>query len=112
VPTSAVRGDPPGKSRRQPHRERRAVLYRHRLGRQSRQPDLLQPQPRHVRRRDRADRDLPGSEDRADGTLFDQSQNRSRKLGAKFSYERADPGFEALTATLGFDALVDKTEQR
>lgn len=46
------------------------------------------------------------------GTLFDQSQNRSRKVGAKFSYERAMPGFEALTATLGFDALWDKTEQR
>ncbi|MCK0532628.1 TonB-dependent receptor [Sphingobium agri] len=45
-------------------------------------------------------------------TLFDQSQNRSRKIGAKFSYERAMPGFEALTATLGFDALWDKTEQR
>lgn len=46
------------------------------------------------------------------GKLFDQSQNRSRKLGAKFSYERAVPGFENLTATIGFDALVDKTEQR
>ena len=46
------------------------------------------------------------------GTLFDQSQNRSRKLGGKFSYERAVPGFEALTATLGFDALFDRTEQR
>ena len=45
-------------------------------------------------------------------TLFDQSQNRSRKTGAKFSYERAVPGFETLTATLGFDALWDKTEQR
>ncbi|HEY0594728.1 MAG TPA: TonB-dependent receptor [Sphingopyxis sp.] len=45
------------------------------------------------------------------GTLFDQSQNRSRKLGAKLSYERAVPGFEDLTLTLGFDALVDKTEQ-
>jgi len=44
--------------------------------------------------------------------LFDQSENRSRKLGAKLSYERAIPGFEALTATIGFDALVDKTEQR
>jgi iron complex outermembrane receptor protein len=43
------------------------------------------------------------------GTLFDQSQNRSRKLGAKFSYERTL--FEALTATVGFDALFDKTEQ-
>ncbi len=46
------------------------------------------------------------------GTLFDQSQNRSRKLGFKISYERALPGFEALTGTLGFDALFDKTEQR
>lgn len=44
------------------------------------------------------------------GTLFDQSQNRSRKLGAKFSYERTL--MDALTATIGFDALVDKTEQR
>lgn len=43
-------------------------------------------------------------------TLFDQSQNRSRKLGAKFSYERTIA--DALTATIGFDALVDKTEQR
>lgn len=46
------------------------------------------------------------------GTLFDQSENRSRKLGAKASYERAIPGFEALVATVGFDALFDKTEQR
>ncbi|WBY08769.1 TonB-dependent receptor [Sphingomonas sp. 7/4-4] len=46
------------------------------------------------------------------GTLFDQSENRSRKLGGKISYERAVPGFEALTATLGFDALTDRTEQR
>lgn len=45
-------------------------------------------------------------------TLFDQSQNRSRKFGGKLSYERAIPGFEALTATIGFDALWDKTEQR
>jgi iron complex outermembrane receptor protein len=46
------------------------------------------------------------------GTLFDQSENRSRKLGGKISYERALPGFEALTMTLGFDALTDSTEQR
>ncbi len=46
------------------------------------------------------------------GTLFDQSQNRSRKLGGKISYERAIPGFEDLTAIIGFDALFDKTEQR
>ncbi|MGB5076489.1 MAG: TonB-dependent receptor [Sphingorhabdus sp.] len=46
------------------------------------------------------------------GTLFDQSQNRSRKYGGKVSYERAIPGFEALTAIAGFDALWDTTEQR
>ncbi|WP_285017238.1 TonB-dependent receptor [Novosphingobium sp. fls2-241-R2A-195] len=46
------------------------------------------------------------------GTLFDQSQNRSRKYGGKFSYERKVPGFEALTATVGLDVLYDKTEQR
>lgn len=46
------------------------------------------------------------------GTLFDQSQNRSRKLGGKVSYERAMPGFEDLTAIVGFDALYDRTEQR
>jgi len=46
------------------------------------------------------------------GTLFDQSQNRSRKLGGKISYERAIPGFEDLTAIVGFDALFDRTEQR
>lgn len=46
------------------------------------------------------------------GTLFDQSQNRSRKIGGKISYERAVPGFEALTATIGFDALTDSTQQR
>lgn len=46
------------------------------------------------------------------GTLFDQSQNRSRKFGGKISYERAVPGIEALTAIAGFDALWDRTEQR
>jgi iron complex outermembrane receptor protein len=46
------------------------------------------------------------------GTLVDQSQNRSRKIGGKISYERAVPGFEALTGTLGFDVLTDTTEQR
>ncbi len=45
-------------------------------------------------------------------TLLDQSQNRSRKYGAKLSYERAVPGFDALTLTAGFDALWDRTEQR
>lgn len=47
-----------------------------------------------------------------EGTLFDQSQNRSRKIGGKISYERAVPGFEALTLAAGFDALWDETEQR
>jgi len=46
------------------------------------------------------------------GTLFDQSQNRSRKWGGKVSYERALPGLEALTATAGLDVLFDTTEQR
>jgi iron complex outermembrane receptor protein len=45
------------------------------------------------------------------GTLYDQSSNRSRKLGARISYERAVPGFEALTATVGLDGLTDRTEQ-
>ena len=43
--------------------------------------------------------------------LFDQSQNRSRKIGAKLSYERAVPGFENLTLTAGVDALSDNTSQ-
>ncbi|MBW6528214.1 TonB-dependent receptor plug domain-containing protein [Sphingomonas sp. RHCKR7] len=45
------------------------------------------------------------------GTLFDQSRNVSRKLGGKLSYERAVPGWEALTLTAGLDALVDRTAQ-
>ncbi|MBU1375380.1 MAG: TonB-dependent receptor [Alphaproteobacteria bacterium] len=45
------------------------------------------------------------------GTLLDQSENRSRKLGAKFSYERAVPGLENLTATVGLDLLKDRTVQ-
>ena len=45
------------------------------------------------------------------GTLFDQSENRSRKLGAKASYEREVPGVEGLTATVGLDLLYDRTEQ-
>lgn len=45
------------------------------------------------------------------GNIFDQSANRSRKLGGKVSYERALPGFEALVLTGGFDALFDRTEQ-
>lgn len=45
------------------------------------------------------------------GNLFDQSANKSRKMGGKISYEREMPGFEALTLTAGFDALFDETEQ-
>ncbi|WP_420496815.1 TonB-dependent receptor [Sphingopyxis macrogoltabida] len=43
------------------------------------------------------------------GTLFDQSANRSRKLGARVSYERQL--FDALNITLGFDSMWDKTQQ-
>ncbi|KHK89944.1 TonB-dependent receptor [Novosphingobium malaysiense] len=45
------------------------------------------------------------------GQLFDQSANKSRKLGGKVSYERPVPGFEDLVVTIGFDALLDKTRQ-
>jgi iron complex outermembrane recepter protein len=45
------------------------------------------------------------------GSLFDQSANRSRKLGGKVSYERAVPGIEDLVLTAGFDALFDRTQQ-
>lgn len=45
------------------------------------------------------------------GKLFDQSANKSRKLGGKLSYERAVPGLEDLVLTAGFDALFDRTEQ-
>jgi iron complex outermembrane receptor protein len=45
------------------------------------------------------------------GTLLDQSENRSRKMGAKFSFERPVPGVEGLTATVGLDLLKDRTEQ-
>ena len=43
------------------------------------------------------------------GTLFDQSANESKKLGAKLTYEREL--VQGLTGTLGFDALKDTTEQ-
>lgn len=45
------------------------------------------------------------------GTLFDQSVNNSRKLGAKLGYERTVPGLEALTLTAGLDLLHDRTAQ-
>ena len=43
--------------------------------------------------------------------LFDQSSNRSRKLGARVSYERAVPGIKGLTGTVGLDTINDRTEQ-
>ncbi|HWW26732.1 MAG TPA: TonB-dependent receptor, partial [Caulobacter sp.] len=46
-----------------------------------------------------------------DGTLFDQSSNRSRKLGARVSYERAVPGIQGLTGTVGLDTINDRTKQ-
>jgi iron complex outermembrane receptor protein len=45
------------------------------------------------------------------GTLFDQSVNDSRKLGAKLGYERTLPGFDDLTLTAGLDLLHDRTAQ-
>ncbi len=45
------------------------------------------------------------------GTLYDQSQNRSRKWGGKVSYERKVPRLENLTAVVGLDTLLDETEQ-
>jgi iron complex outermembrane receptor protein len=45
------------------------------------------------------------------GQLFDQSANKSRKLGGKITYEREVPGLEDLVLTGGFDALFDRTEQ-
>ncbi len=47
----------------------------------------------------------------ADGGLFDQSANKSRKLGGKISYERGLPGFDDLTLTAGLDMLFDRTAQ-
>jgi iron complex outermembrane receptor protein len=86
----------------QPHREHRAFADRHQsLGRQSRQPDLLQPHARRVRRRSAPIATFQDAQIAPLGTLVDQSENRSRKYGGKFSYEHTIPGFDALTATLG-----------
>tara|TARA_R110000850_G_scaffold110827_5_gene224155 strand:- start:1143 stop:3284 length:2142 start_codon:yes stop_codon:yes gene_type:complete len=43
------------------------------------------------------------------GNLFEQSANRSRKLGGKITYEREL--IRDLTVTAGFDTLFDSTEQ-
>lgn len=113
LPTSAVRGDPPGKP---------AANRAEALSLSYTDSDLfggnLVTQFFFNRTHDTFGGEvtiIPTFQDPAlapIGTLFDQSENRSRKLGAKASYERALPGFEALVATIGFDALFDKTEQR
>lgn len=46
-----------------------------------------------------------------DGTLFDQSQNESRKHGFKLSYSRDQLGIPGLTVTGGLDYLQDETKQ-
>lgn len=43
--------------------------------------------------------------------LFEQSVNRSRKVGGKLSYQRPVPGFDPLVITAGVDALLDRTVQ-
>jgi iron complex outermembrane receptor protein len=45
------------------------------------------------------------------GKLFDQSENVSKKKGAKFSFERGLPGLEQLKLIAGLDILVDQTAQ-
>jgi iron complex outermembrane receptor protein len=45
------------------------------------------------------------------GSLFDQSVNRSRKVGGKLSYERTVPGLDDLTLTGGLDLISDRTAQ-
>lgn len=46
------------------------------------------------------------------GTLFDQSQNRSRKWGGNLTYERTMPGIEDLRLLIGLDLLNDATVQK
>lgn len=45
------------------------------------------------------------------GTVFDQSSNRSEKMGARVSYERDIPFVPGLNATFGLDLMRDKTAQ-
>lgn len=113
LPTSAQRGDPPGRS---------AASRTESVALSLSDPDLargnLVTQIFWNRTRDTFGAEINPIATFQDsliapvGTLIDQSQNRSRKIGGKISYERAIPGFEALTAIIGFDALWDKTEQR
>ena len=112
IPTSAVRGTPPGKSAQNRTESVALSLTDSDLGGGNFVSQIF-----FNRSRDTFGGEINTQSTFQDpaiapqGTLFDQSQNRSRKLGAKFSYERAVPGFEDLTLTIGFDALVDKTEQ-
>jgi len=112
TPTTAVRGDPPGKSAQNRTESVALSLTDTDLGGGNFVSQIF-----FNRSRDTFGGEVATQATFQDpalapvGTLFDQSQNRSRKLGAKLSYERAVPGFEDLTVTLGFDALVDKTEQ-
>ena len=112
IPTSAVRGDPPGKSAQNRTESLALSLTDSDLGGGNFVSQIF-----FNRSRDTFGGEINTQDTFQDpalapiGTLFDQSQNRSRKLGLKLSYERAMPGFEALSATVGFDALFDKTEQ-
>lgn len=45
------------------------------------------------------------------GTLFDQSSNQSKKMGARISYEREIPFVPGLNSTFGLDTMKDRTEQ-
>ncbi|MGO3345950.1 MAG: TonB-dependent receptor [Marinomonas sp.] len=45
------------------------------------------------------------------GTLYDQSQNQSEKIGAKFSLTKDDLFQNKLSVTTGLDLLQDKTSQ-
>lgn len=45
------------------------------------------------------------------GTLFDQSQNESHKVGAKLGWSRRDVFGLPINATLGLDVLRDRTSQ-
>ncbi len=113
IPTSAVRGTPPGKSAQNRTESVALSLTDSDLGGGNFVSQIF-----FNRSRDTFGGEILTQATFQDiriapiGTLFDQSQNRSRKFGGKLSYERGLPGFEDLTLTLGFDALWDTTEQR
>jgi len=113
IPTSAVRGNPPGKSAQNRTESVALSLTDTDLG-----GGNLVSQIFFNRSRDTFGGEIATQAAFQDvriapiGTLFDQSQNRSRKFGGKLSYERGLPGFDDLSLTLGFDALWDTTEQR